>query len=119
MSSGGRLDAQFRDAMIGTTASPSLAFVLCGETVTHTARKTPGVTPVATVITAVRIPTSDMLEAEYQEMTKWVVAAADLASDPVEGDTITDDAAVQWGVTRVTPQEGGIFQLTCMHSKEQ
>ena len=112
MSSGGNLDAQFRDT------SRVLSFSHFGESVTHTTPKTPGVTAVATVITAVRVFTSDMLEKDTDEMTKWVVAAADLAVDPAEGDTITDDGSVEWGVIRVTPQEGGIFQLTCIHSKE-
>jgi len=112
MSSGGNLDAQFRDT------SRVLSFAHFGESVTHTTPKTPGVTAVATVITAVRVATPDSSEAEFNEQTKWVIAAADLASTPTEGDTITDDASVIWGVVRVSPQEGGIFQLTCIHSKE-
>jgi len=118
MSSGGSLDAQFRDVLIGTTASPALAFDLLGETVTHRTPKTPGVTAVSTAITAVRVATPDVVEADFSERTKWIVAAADLAADPTEGDTITDDASVEWAVIRVTPQEGGIFELTAVHAQE-
>jgi hypothetical protein len=112
MSSGGPLDAMFRDA------GRVLAFAGFGESVTHRTKKAPGVTPVSTAITAVRVRTPDTVEKDFNERTKWVVAAADLAEDPRSGDTITDDASVVWGVIRVTPQEGGVFELTCIHSQE-
>ena len=118
MSSGGNLDAQFRDTLIGTTAAPGLGFSLMGETVTHTASKTPGVAAVATVVTAVRVPTSDVTEKDTEEQTKWVVSAADFAADPRNGDTITDDAGIIWGVVRVTPQVGGQFELTTISAQE-
>jgi len=119
MSSGGLLDDQFRDTQIGTTASPGLGFTLLGESVTHRTALTPGVTPVSTAITAIRIPTPDVVESDTDEQTKWLVSAADLSSDPEDGDTITDDATIEWGVVRVTPQEGGVFVLTCIHTRDR
>lgn len=112
MSSGGTLDAQFRDT------GRVISFDLFGESVTHRTPKVPGTAAVSTAITAVRIRTPDTVERDVEERTKWVVTAADLASDPTEGDTITDDAGVEWGVIRVTPQEGGVFELTTIHSQE-
>ena len=112
MSSGGTLDAQFRDT------GRVLAMSHFGESVTHRTPKTPGVAAVSTAITAIRIRTSDVAERDTDERCLWVVTAADLAADPTEGDTITDDASVEWGVVRVTPQEGGIFELTTIHAQE-
>lgn len=117
MSGGGALDAMFRDRIIGTTAAPSIGFTHFGETVTHTAPKIPGTTPVATVLTAARVATPDVIETDIDEQTKWVVAAADIT--PLIGDTITDDAGVVWGVRRVTPQEGGVYELTTISAQEQ
>lgn len=112
MSSGGLLDEQFNNT------ARNLSFTLLGESVTYTASNAPGVSPTATAITAVRIPTPDVVESDLDEKTKFVIQASDI-SDPLEGDTVTDDAGLKWGVTRVTPQEGGVFVLSCLHSKEQ
>lgn len=116
MSSGGILDNQFDVTMAGGTASPGLGFVLAGETVTYRSENAPGVAPTSGAITAVRSPTPDVVENDPDEKTKWTVSATDVPG-PLEGDTITDDAGQEWGVVRVTPQEGGVFILTCIHDR--
>ena len=119
MSSGGTLDTQFADALVGTTGSEGIAFDLLGESVTYLASNDPGTAPTSTSITAVRAPISDLFEGDTDEQTTWVVSADDLASEPVAGDTITDDGGVVWGVVRASPQEGGVFSLITSSAQEQ
>lgn len=116
MSGGGLLDDQFADALVGSSGGYGLAFTLLGEAVTYTEQKTPGTDPVATAITAVRVPTPDLFEPETSEQTGWVFSASDI-SDPQEGDTITDDGGDVWAVVRTAPQNGGVFVVTGQKAK--
>lgn len=111
MSSGGTLDAQFRDTTL------VLGNSLLGEAVTYTAVGAPGDAAVDTAITAMRIPTPDVLENDTDEMCKWVVRAADIAA-PRAGDRVTDDGGEVWTVVRSQPQLGGHFTLTTITSQE-
>lgn len=112
MSSGGPLEDQFRDSAF------VLANTLLGESVTYTGIGGPGDASVSTAITAIRIPTPDILESDTDELTKWVVAAADIAA-PRAGDRITDDGGEVWTSVRVTPQLAGHFTLTCITSQAE
>jgi hypothetical protein len=111
MSSGGALDAQYRDSAL------LLGFTLHAETVTYTAVGGPGVAPVGSAISAVRVATPDVLEGDTEEKTKWVVRAADVAA-PKLRDRITDDGGFVWCVIRITPQLGGQFELTTLGLQE-
>ena len=103
--------------MAGGTASPGIGFVLCGETITYSQPGTPGVDTTSSAITAVRVAVTSGYEAQTEKRTKFVIAAADIAS-PTEGDYFTDDAGQVWGVIHVNLQEGGTFELVCIHSED-
>lgn len=105
MSSGGQLDAQFRDTVL------NLSHTLEGEAVTYYAVGDPGTAVVSTAITATRGPTSDIFEPDTDEATGWFIAAADIAS-PQEGDYLIDDGGDRWNVERTSPQTGGGFYLS-------
>ena len=117
MSGGGLMDSQFSDAIVGSTASPGLGFTLFGETVTYWTVNGPGVAPSSAAITATRSPTPDAAELDENEQTKWVISATDVAN-PALDDYLIDDDSQRWDVIRATPQEGGLFELTCIHAQE-
>ena len=110
MSSGGELDAQFRDTAL------RLSLILEGEPVTYYSVGVPGTAPTSSAVTAVRGPTSDIFEPDSDEATGWFVAAAEVA-DPQEGDYLIDDGGERWNVERTSPQTGGGFYLTCVKVK--
>lgn len=118
MSGGGILDDQFFNCVMGDAVNGyAPAQYLVGEPITYTTTGGPGVAPVNASIRATRIPTADVLEADTNEMCKWVVSAGDVT--PTENDDLTDDAGQVWNVIRVTPKEGGVYVLTCIHPQEQ
>ena len=118
MSGGGRLDNQFDLTMAGGTASPGIGFVLFGETITYWTQGGPGVAASSEAITAVRSATPDVVERDSDEKTKWTISATDVA-DPSAHDYLFDDAGQRWDIVRITPEEGGVFILTCIHAQDQ
>ena len=110
MSSGGSLDAQFRDTVL------NLSHDLEGESVTYYSVGDPGSTIAGVAITATRGPTSDIFEPDSDEATGWFVAAAEVAN-PLEGDYLTDDGGDRWNVERTSPKTGGGFYLSCVKVK--
>lgn len=110
MSSGGFLDAQFRDTTL------NLSHDLEGEAVTYYSIGDPGSTITGAAITATRGPTSDIFEADADEATGWFVSAVEVPA-PLEGDYLTDDGGDRWNVERTSPQTGGGFYLSCSKVK--
>lgn len=110
MSSGGELDAQFRDTVL------RLSHDLEGEAVTYYSVGDPGTSVASSSITATRGPTSDIFEPDSDEATGWFVAAAEVAN-PQEGDYLVDDGGERWNVERTSPQTGGGFYLSTVKHK--